>query len=60
MLFAVMEKLGAEKNATIYIGDSDTDIETARNAGIHCIWGFHGRDFLVQHGAKLLYDMQDK
>ena len=57
MLFAVMEKLGAEKNATIYIGDSDTDIETARNAGIPCIgacWGFRGRDFLVQHGAKLL------
>ena len=43
--------------ATIYIGDSDTDIETARNAGIPCIsacWGFRGRDFLVQHGAKLL------
>ncbi len=57
MLLAVMEKLGADKQATIYVGDSDTDIETARNAGVPCIgacWGFRGREFLVQHGAELL------
>ena len=57
MLLAVMQRLGADKATTIYVGDSDTDIETARNAGVHCIgacWGFRGREFLEQHGATLL------
>lgn len=57
MLLAVMQQLGAEKSETIYVGDSDTDLETARNAGVPCIgacWGFRGREFLVQHGAEQL------
>ena len=57
MLLAIMQRLGADKATTIYIGDSDTDIETARNAGVPCIgacWGFRGREFLEQHGATLL------
>ena len=38
----------------VYIGDSDVDIETARNSGLPCIsvlWGFRNRDFLLAHGA---------
>lgn len=57
MLLAVMQKLGADKESTIYIGDSDTDLLTAANTGIPCIgacWGFRGREFLVAHGATLL------
>lgn len=57
MLVAVMHKLGADKDSTIYIGDSDTDLMTAANTGIPCIgacWGFRGREFLVEHGATLL------
>lgn len=57
MLFAVMQRLDAEQETTIYVGDSDTDLETARNAGVACIgacWGFRGREFLLAHGAKLL------
>ncbi|MGM9528417.1 MAG: HAD family hydrolase [Phascolarctobacterium sp.] len=57
MLVAIMEKLGADKESTIYIGDSDTDLLTAANTGIPCIgacWGFRGREFLVSHGATLL------
>lgn len=57
MLLAVMQRLAAEKETTVYVGDSDTDLETARNAGVECIgacWGFRGREFLLAHGAKLL------
>ena len=39
---------------TVYVGDSDVDIETARNSGLPCIsvlWGFRDRDFLLAHGA---------
>ena len=38
----------------VYIGDSEVDIETARNSGLPCIsvlWGFRSRDFLLAHGA---------
>lgn len=38
----------------VYVGDSDVDLETARNAGLPCIsvlWGFRDREFLLAHGA---------
>lgn len=43
-----------EALSAVYIGDSDVDIETARNSGLPCIsvlWGFRDRDFLLVHGA---------
>ncbi len=39
---------------SIYVGDSDVDIETARNSGLPCIsvlWGFRDRAFLEAHGG---------
>jgi len=41
---------------TVYVGDSDVDILTARNSRLPCIsvlWGFRDRDFLIQHGATM-------
>lgn len=49
-----LNKLGCKAEATLYIGDSEVDIETARNAGLQMIsvdWGFRKRDELLQHGA---------
>ncbi len=59
MLLTVMAQLRASKENTIYVGDSDTDLLTAKNADIPCIgacWGFRGRSFLLEHGATLLAD----
>lgn len=47
-VFEAMKILGAKGESTIYVGDSQVDIETARNAGLPCVavtWGF--RDKLV-------------
>ena len=44
----------SQKPTAVYVGDSDVDIETARNSGLPCIsvlWGFRDRDFLLAHGA---------
>ena len=44
-------------HSAVYVGDSDVDIETARNAGLPCIsvlWGFRDREFLLSHGAQTL------
>lgn len=48
-IFKAIKKLDAEKNSTIYVGDSEIDVQTAQNAGIPCIgvtWGFRGRAYL--------------
>lgn len=58
-LLAAMRQLGADAAKTVYIGDSEVDIETARSAGVPCIsvsWGFRNRDFLLAHGAKCIVD----
>ena len=58
-LLAVMERLGAGTRSTVYVGDSEVDIQTANNAGVDCIsvtWGFKDKDFLIAHGAKTLID----
>ena len=53
----VLETLRVFRSDAVYIGDSDVDIETAANAGLDCLsveWGFRDREFLLEHGAKVL------
>ena len=41
----------------VYVGDSEVDIQTAKNAGLKCIsvsWGYKDKDFLIQNGAQLI------
>ena len=57
MVHRVMAELGAQK--AVYIGDSEVDMETARNSGLPCIsvtWGFRAREFLLEIGATTLAD----
>lgn len=49
-----LQQLGVGILGAVYVGDSEVDIETARNAGMPCIsvlWGFRDRDYLLRHGA---------
>ena len=58
-LFAVLKNLNADKKSTVYIGDSEVDIQTARNAGVDCIsvtWGFKDKAFLIENGGKIFVD----
>ena len=53
MVFKAMEAIGVEK--CIYVGDSEVDIRTAKNAGVPCIsvlWGFRDRDVLEGEGGR--------
>ncbi len=53
-VFTAMKELGVKKEDCVYIGDSEVDIQTARNAGIPCIsvlWGFRKKTFLQEQGA---------
>ncbi|MGN0551717.1 MAG: HAD family hydrolase [Acutalibacteraceae bacterium] len=58
-VFAIMQKIKAEKDSTLYVGDSDVDVYTAQNAGIDFCgvnWGFRGKEELLQSGAKKTVD----
>ena len=53
MVFKAMADIGVE--TCIYVGDSEVDVETARNAGVKCLsvlWGFRDRDVIEQAGGK--------
>ena len=63
MCLKVFERLKIGPAESVYIGDSDTDIMTARNSGTDEIlvsWGFRGREFLEEHGAKTICDTCDE
>ena len=52
MLYRAMEVIGAEK--CIYVGDSEVDVLTAKNAAVPCLsvlWGFRDKDYLAEQGA---------
>lgn len=55
----VLEQLGADPEQTLFVGDSDVDIQTAHNAGLPACgvtWGFRSRESLIAAGADFLAD----
>ncbi len=58
-VFEAVKELGSELSKTIFVGDSETDAQTAQNAGIPCIgvtWGFRSREVLKSAGVDYLID----
>lgn len=54
-----MRLLGVSKEESLYVGDSEVDIATAKNAGIDCLsvsWGFRTREHLEKNGAVDIID----
>ena len=63
MVYKALEVLQCPIEKAVYIGDSDVDIKTAKNAGIPCIsvtWGFRDRNFLLNSGAQNLADKPEE
>ena len=61
MVFKAMKEIGVE--SCIYVGDSEVDIRTAKNADVPCgsvLWGFRDRDGLeAEGGAHFCGTMED-
>lgn len=58
-VFKALSKLGVEKGDALYVGDSEVDVETAKNAGLEMVgvtWGYRGRDELLASGAGTTVD----
>ena len=53
----IMKNFGVTGEQTAYFGDTDVDMDTARNArafAVGVLWGFREREELVAHGADIL------
>lgn len=53
----VMRQLNAKPESTLYVGDSDVDVQCGRNAGLRvagAAWGFRGRAELEREGAEYI------
>lgn len=62
-MLAALRTLGIDRKDAVYIGDSDVDVETARNAGLSCIavaWGFRTEEVLRRSGAETVAHTMDE
>ena len=53
-IYSILEELGSVKEHAVYVGDSEVDMETAKNAGLVSVgvtWGFRDRELLEEKGA---------
>lgn len=58
-IYRLMERLKVSKEECLYVGDSEVDIRTGKNAGVRTIgvaWGFRTREILEAAGAETIID----
>ncbi len=56
-ILEVLDCFQVSPKEAIYVGDSEVDIQTARNAGMRAVavgWGFRDREELLKHAPDLL------
>ena len=54
VVFDVMKRFDVSADECVYVGDTATDMNTGKNAGIYTVgvlWGFRGEDELKESGA---------
>ena len=57
LLHKLMDRLGATKEDTLFVGDSNVDIRTAKNGGLTgcgVLWGFRSQEELEAAGADVI------
>ena len=58
-VFYALERLGSKIENTVFVGDADTDILTAKNAelvSIGVLWGFRDREIIEKEGAEYIVE----
>ena len=63
MVEAAANRLNVPLNRCLYVGDTEVDIDTAKNAGIDCVcvtWGFRTREQLKKAGATIIVDTPEE
>ena len=60
---AKMHDTGISAANCVYVGDSEVDLATARNAGLRCVavsWGFRDKGWLEECGAECIIDSPEQ
>ena len=63
LVFRALDTLGVAAADAVYVGDSEVDVATARNAGLPLAavsWGFRGRQALAEAGAETIVDTAEQ
>ncbi len=58
-VFGAINEMGADIEKTVYIGDSEVDVETSKNANLPCIavsWGFRDKAVLERLNPEYIVD----
>ena len=58
-VYEALNVLNEEKQNAYYVGDSEVDILTAKNAGMQCLsvsWGFRTKEELQFYDSDLIFD----
>lgn len=59
IVYEILLSAGAQKQDVLYVGDSDVDMQTAKNAGVRVCavtWGFCPREVLQSHHPDFMTD----
>lgn len=62
-VFKAISELKVSIENVIYVGDSETDVQTAKNAEINCIgccWGFRDKSVLKSEGANYIIEKPEE
>ena len=62
-VYKILKILKSDKNKTVMIGDSEVDIQTAKNAEIYSVgvlWGYRSEEILTNAGADELVDTPER
>lgn len=63
MMRVCFEALEVDPGETVYVGDTEIDLQTAERTGIACItvsWGFRSAEFLKSLGAEVTVDRAEE
>ena len=63
MVWRAMETLGVTAEESVYVGDSEVDVATARNAGLPLVavnWGFRTTEQLLTAGAEIIVNTAEE
>ena len=63
LVIECMKALNAKNETSVYVGDSEIDMLTAKNSELDCIsvtWGFRSKAFLQDHKAAPIVDTADE
>ena len=62
-VLAAVRQMGLMVDECVYVGDTEVDLVTAKNAGMACIavsWGFRSREQLLEAGAVRIADTAEE